>query len=207
MAELAAAGIEVVIYVRPNEIADAIAFPDDTRHCAYDAAAVTAFWQALVRVDGVFRSFRTAFLGKASPVQLRSRRHPLLGPGRAAASRRRARPARRCAREAYSHQVSSAGFWPGNDTSPQAVFYSYAYPTPSGFAEARVGPDGATWSAAMGEWLLPYERVRGAADPAAELKRFLQLTYRAAADLAQWDGALECSIGTLRRPRVVSPPG
>jgi hypothetical protein len=106
-------------------------------------------------------------------------------------------------REAYSHEVSSAGFWPGNDAYPDAAFYSYAYPSPAGFASAEIEPDGALWSDAMGEWLLPYERVRGAADPDAAVLRFLETTYRAAADLARWDGSLDCAIGVPRRPRAV----
>jgi hypothetical protein len=106
-------------------------------------------------------------------------------------------------REAYSHEVSSAGFWPGNDASPEAAFYSYAYPTPPGFATARVAPDGAVWSETFGQWLLPYELVRGAADPEAVALRFLESTYRAAAALAAWDPALSCAIGVPRRPRPV----
>jgi hypothetical protein len=106
-------------------------------------------------------------------------------------------------REAYSHEVSSAGFWPGNDLHPQAAFYSYAYPMPTGFAQAAIEPIGAVWSMEMGEWLLPYETVRTAPDPEAALIGFLQTTYRAAADLAGWDRTLECDIGAPRRPRPV----
>ena len=210
MAELAGAGIDVAIDDLPNEIADATPFPEDTTHCTYEAAAVTAFWQALVRIDRVFRAFRTGFLGKASPV------HFFWGSFDLAVTRFSGRPAPlhpggvpglpdAVTREAYSHEVSSAGFWPGNDAYPQAAFYSYAYPTPAGFSEAPVGPEGATWSAAMGEWLLPYELVRSADDPQAVLLRFLQSTYRAAADLGHWDGALECSFGAPGQPRAVGP--
>jgi len=109
-------------------------------------------------------------------------------------------------REAYSHEVSSAGFWAGNDKYPEAAFYSYAYPTPNGFEQANVEPVGASWSAEMGEWLLPYDVVRTAADPESALLSFLQTTYRAAADLATWDRALECDIGAPSRPRAVQPP-
>ena len=210
MAELAAAGIEVAIDVMPSEIADAVPFPEDTAHDAYDRGAVTAFWRALVPIDRVFRSFRTAFLGKASPV------HFFWGSFDLAVTRFSGRAAPlhpggvpglpdAVTREAYSHEVSSAGFWPGNDAYPQAAFYSYAYPTPVGFAEARIEPEGAIWSAAMGEWLLPYEVVRGAADPDATLLRFLQSTYRAAAALGHWDAGLECGIGVPGRPRAVAP--
>jgi len=106
-------------------------------------------------------------------------------------------------REAYSHEVSSAGFWPGNEQHPQAAFFAYAYPTPQGFAEATVQPVEAAWSPTLGEWLLPYDAVRNASDPEAALLRFLETTYRAAADLARWDRALECHLGVPRRPRVV----
>ena len=106
-------------------------------------------------------------------------------------------------REAYSHEVSSAGFWPGSDAFPEAAFYSYAYPSPPGFADARVEPEAARWSKEMGEWLLPYETVRAAADPDGTALRFLESTYRAAADLARWDPALDCDIGVARRPRPV----
>ena len=103
--------------------------------------------------------------------------------------------------EAYSHEVSSAGFWPGSDAYPHAAFYSYAYPKPVGFDRAMVSPDSAFWSADMGEWLLPYDTIRTAADPDALLLEFLQTTYRAAADLGVWDAKLECAIGVARQPR------
>ena len=208
MAELAAIGVEVAIDTLPNEVPDPIRFPDDQTHASYDAAAAHAYWRALVSVDRVFRLFRTAFVGKASPVHLFwgafdlavtrfSGRAAPLHPGGVAGL------PDAVTREAYSHEVSSAGFWPGSDQHPQAVFYSYAYPAPAGFAEAKVEPQEASWSAAMGEWLLPYEAVRGAADPEAALMRFLQSTYRAAADLGRWDAALECDLGLPGRPRIV----
>src|SRR5439155_21802250 len=106
-------------------------------------------------------------------------------------------------REAYSHEVSSAGFWPGNAASPHAAFFSYAYPTPEGFDRASIEPDGAFWSPELGEWLLPYDVVRTASDPDRTLLRFLQTTYRAAADLGRWDPSLECRIGVAGRPRAI----
>ena len=171
----------VAINPRPNEVADPIPFPDDETHAAYDAAAVHALWRALVQADRVFRRFRTGFLGKASPV------HLFWGAFDLAVTRFSGRPAPlhpggipglpdAVTREAYSHEVSSAGFWPGSDAYPQAAFYSYAYPAPAGFATATVEPAGAVWSAEMGEWLLPYEAVRSAADPDAALLQFLQTT-------------------------------
>jgi len=208
MAELAAIGVEVEISTLPNEVPDPIPFPADETHAAYAPAAVQALWRALVQVDRVFRHFRTGFLGKASPV------HLFWGAFDLAVTRFSGRPAPlhkggipglpdAVTREAYSHEVSSAGFWPGNDAYPQAAFYSYAYPAPAGFEAARVEPAGAVWSADMGEWLLPYEAVRSAADPDATLLQFLQSTYRAAADLGRWDPALECELGVPGRPRPV----
>ncbi|WP_372526245.1 DUF5996 family protein [Piscinibacter sp.] len=210
MAELEMAGVGVAIDVMPNEVPEPIRFPDDEVHAAYDAAAVHTFWRALVQVDRVFRLFRTAFLGKSSPVHLfwgsfdlavtrfsgrRAPLHPGGVPGLPDA----------VTREAYSHEVSSAGFWPGNDSYPHAAFYSYAYPMPQGFAHAAIEPIGAVWAEAMSEWLLPYDTVRRAVDPDAALLRFLQTTYRAAADLASWDRNLECDIGVAGRPRPVYP--
>lgn len=211
MAELASMGVEVTIDVMPNEVAEPIPFPDDVTHASYDAAAATAFWRALVAVARVFAVFRTAFIGKASPV------HFFWGSFDLAVTRFSGRAAPlhpggvpglpdAVTQEAYSHEVSSAGFWPGSDPYPQAAFYSYAYPSPAGFAEATVESAGAVWSAAMGEWLLPYEVVRSAADPDATLLRFLASTFRAAASLGRWDPALECELGSLRRPRAVARP-
>ena len=206
MGELRAAGIEVAIHASPNEVADPIPFADDETHAAYDAAAAHDFWRALVQVDRVFRVFRTAFLGKASPIHFfwgsfdlavtrfsgrKAPPHPGGVPGLPDA----------VTREAYSHEVSSAGFWPGGAASPQAAFYSYAYPSPQGFATAAIEPREAAWSAEMGEWLLPYDAVRQAADPDAALLAFLETTYRAAADAAHWDPALECGVGVPGRPR------
>jgi len=209
MAELAAIGVTVQIHRVPNEVADPIPFPDDETHAAYAPAAVHAAWRALVQIDRVFRHFRTGFLGKASPV------HLFWGAFDLAVTRFSGRPAPlhkggipglpdAVTREAYSHEVSSAGFWPGNDAYPRAAFYSYAYPAPAGFDAARVEPAGAVWSAEMGEWLLPYEAVRSAADPDAALMAFLQTSYRAAANLAHWDAALECELGVPGRPRPVA---
>jgi Family of unknown function (DUF5996) len=208
MSALEGVGVRVAINVLPNEVAAPIRFPDDETHASFDAAAARTYWRALVQVDRVFHLFRSAFLGKASPVHLfwgsfdlavtrfsgrAAPRHPGGVPGLPDA----------VTREAYSHEVSSAGFWPGSDACPQAAFYSYAYPAPPGFAEARVEPAEAEWSAAMGEWLLPYEVVRCATDPDGTLLRFLETTYRAAAELGHWDPSLECAPGVPGRPRAV----
>ncbi|SAL81909.1 hypothetical protein AWB74_06094 [Caballeronia arvi] len=208
MAELEAAGVHVAINVLPNEVADPIPFAEDELHHSYDAVAVHTFWRALIQVDRVFRTFRTGFLGKSSPV------HFFWGSFDLAVTRFSGRPAPAhpggvtglpdaITREAYSHEVSSAGFWPGSDAYPEAAFYSYAYPAPEGLAQATIEPPDAQWSDALGEWLLPYDAVRCAADPDATLLRFLQTTYRAAAELAGWDSDLECEIGATRRPRWV----
>ncbi len=208
MSELRSLQIDVRINEMPNEVAAPIRFPDDEVHAAYDPVAVNAFWRALVQAARVFRLFRTSFLGKCSPV------HFFWGSFDLAVTRFSGRPAPphpggipglpdAVTREAYSHEVSSAGFWPGSDAYPQAAFYSYAYPTPKGFSEARIEPAGAVWAAEMGEWLLPYEAVRTAPDPDAALLAFLQSTYHAAADLGDWDRSLECGMGVPGRPRPV----
>ena len=212
LSELEAAGVGVTINVMPNEVPKPIRFPDDEAHASYDAAAVQAFWRILIQVDRVFRLFRTGFLGKSSPV------HLFWGSFDLAVTRFSGRPAPlhpggvpglpdAVTREAYSHEVSSAGFWPGSDAYPHAAFYSYAYPTPPGFLGAAVEPAEAFWSAEMGEWLLPYEAVRSAVDGDAVLLRFLETTYRAAATLAGWDRHLDCGIGVPGRARSVAPTG
>jgi hypothetical protein len=173
------------------------------------AEAVTRFLRATLAVSDVFGRFRTGFLGKSSPV------HLFWGSFDLAVTRFSGRSAPRhpggipalpdsVTQEAYSHEVSSAGFWPGNGGFGEPAFYSYAYPTPAGFAEAKVEPEAAYFHAALGEFILPYEAVRTAADPEAVLLAFLHSTYAAAADLGAWDRAvLDCEIGQPRRPRSV----
>jgi hypothetical protein len=208
LAELEAAGTPVRIVAMPNEVPDPIRLDVDETHRAYDAEAVHRFWRALVVVDGVLKRFRTGFLGKASPVHLWWGSFDLAVTrfsGRAAPPHPGGFPGLPDAvtREAYSHEVSSAGFWAGSDAFPQAAFYAYAYPSPAGYEHARVEPSAARWDAGLGEWILPYEAVRDARDPEAALLRFLETTYRAAAELARWDPALECALGEPRRPRAV----
>ena len=192
----------------PSELPDPVAFGEDRKPRPYDAAAVHSFWRILLRADRLLKLFRTGFLGKASPVHLfwggfdlavtrfsgrTAPRHPGGIPGLSD----------RVTREAYSHQVSSAGFWPGSDLFPQAAFYSYAYPQPEGFAAAPV-PPGAYYEKALGEFILPYEILRAAADPDALVMEFLQKTYAAAASLGRWDRErLECELGIPNRPRPV----
>jgi hypothetical protein len=207
MAALRALGVGVRINEMPNEIADAVRFPDDTMHASYDAEAVGRFHRVLVSCNNVFSHFRTGFLGKVSPV------HFFWGSFDLAVTRFSGRRAPQhpggvpnlpdaVAREAYSHEVSSAGFWPGGGLIDYAAFYSYAYPQPQGFAEAKVQPADAFFSKELGEFVLPYDAVRKAPEPARALMDFLQTSYVAAADLAQWDrGALECALGEPGRVR------
>jgi hypothetical protein len=194
MAALADLGVPVRIHTTPNEIPDAIPFERDRVHAAYDAAAATRFWRALVQAARVFGAFRARFIGKCSPV------HFFWGSFDLAVTRFSGRPAPPhpggvpnmpdwVAREAYSHEVSSAGFWPGNDGYPEPVFYSYAYPEPPGFRSAPIEPAAARFDAGLGEFVLPYEAVRTSADPDGTLLAFLQSTYLAAAERAAWDRA------------------
>jgi Family of unknown function (DUF5996) len=192
--------IPVAIRELPCEIAGAIAFSKDHVHAAYDAQYANRFWRALVQVDRLFKQFRTGFQGKASPV------HFFWGSFDLAVTRFSGRTAplfagtapgvaQKVMQDAYSHEVSSAGFWPGGN-GVDASFYSYAYPAPPGFAKAAVRPVGAVFNEALGEFVLPYEAVRTARDPDAALLDFLQSTYDAAADLGQWDRrALERAFG------------
>ena len=209
MAALAGLGAPTPIYPIPNEMTDPTPFDEDTAPRAYDPAVARDFWRALVEIDRVFNRFRSRFLGKNSPV------HFFWGSFDLAVTRfsgRRAPPhpggvphlPDAVAREAYSHEVSSAGFWPGGPGVPEPSFYSYAYPAPEGFSSAAVSPPAARFDPALGEFLLPYEAVRTAPDPDAVLLAFLESTYAAAADLAHWDRAgLECAEGSPGRPRPV----
>ena len=206
---LSALGIDVRINDMPNEIVDAIPFAADRVHASYDPEFANRFWRVLLRAHEVLSLFRTGFLGKASPV------HFFWGSFDLAVTRfsgRRAPPhpggvphlPDSVAREAYSHEVSSAGFWPGGGPVDYAAFYSYAYPAPDGFAAAPVRPAEAFFSKELGEFVLPYDAVRTAHDPRQVLMDFLQSTYDAAANLGRWDRAeLECALGEPGRVRVV----
>jgi hypothetical protein len=187
-------GIDVRITELPCEIPGAIPFSADRLHNSYDAEAAHRFWRALLQADRVFKKFRAGFIGKASPV------HFFWGSFDLAVSRFSGRPApdftgkvpglsTAVMVEAYSHEVSSAGFWPGGGGIDYASFYSYVYPAPAGFKDSAVSPEGAFFSETLGEFLLPYEEVRNARDPEASLLSFLQSTYQAAADAAHWDRA------------------
>ena len=200
------------IHGRPNEIPDAVPFATDTAPRPYDAGAVARYHGALLRIVPVFERFRTGFLGKASPVHLFWGSFDLAVTrfsGRAAPPHPGGIPnlPDSITREAYSHEVSSAGFWPGNGGAGEPMFYSYAYPTPEGFGERPVAPDAARWDAGLGEFLLPYEAVRRASDPEAALMAFLQSAHAAAAETAGWDAALECGLQRPGVPRPVGEPG
>jgi hypothetical protein len=198
MAELDALRLHVSIGRKPNEVADPIPFDRDETHRAYDPEYAARFWQILVQADRVFKQFRARFTGKCSPV------HFFWGAPDMAVTRFSGRTAPPhpggipnlpdwVTREAYSHEVSSCGFWPGGGPIPYPAFYSYAYPEPAGFAEAPVEPNAAFYSVDLREFILPYDAVRQAESPDGTLLAFLQTTYDAAATLGKWDRAfLEC---------------
>jgi len=194
VAVLRGAGISVSIWTHPVEVADPIPFEHDRVHAAYDPAAARAFWTMLIQVDRVFKVFRGEFLGKSSPV------HFFWGSFDLAVTRFSGRRAPMWSgpvlnvqphvmHASYSHELSSAGFWPGDDAAA-SIFYSYAVPAPTGFAEAAVLPTGAEYSRDMGEFVMPYSVVQSAADPDAALRQFLGSTYAAAASLGGWDRPL-----------------
>jgi hypothetical protein len=192
VAALRAIEMPVEIYRRPVEVESRVPFDVDEAHRAYDAEYAHRCWRILVSAAEVFQRFRSRFYGKASPV------HFFWGSFDLAVTRfsgRTAPPhpggvpnvADRVTRDAYSHEVSSCGFWPGGAAAPFPLFYSYAYPEPAGFGAAQVQPSAARYDAALHEFILPYEAVSGADAPEATLLAFLQTSYEAAADLAQWD--------------------
>jgi hypothetical protein len=194
MAALAELDIRVRIHGSPNEVPDPIPFRKDDAHASYDRDYAERFWQALLQVDRVFKQFRTRFVGKVSPA------HLFWGSFDFAITRFSGRKAPphpggiphlpdAVTREAYSHEVSSAGFWPGGGAIDYPAFYSYAYPTPAGFAAAPVRPAAAFFHEQLGEFILPYDAVRTADAPDAMLLEFLQTTYESAANAATWDRA------------------
>ena len=192
MAGMADVGVPVTINTLPQEVENPIPFEQDYAHAAYDPGRAQQFWRILLQAERVLQQFRSRFLGKCSPVHFfwgsfdlavtrfsgrRAPEHPGGVPGMADW----------VTREAYSHEVSSCGFWPGGGPVPEPAFYAYAYPEPPGFAKWAVRPEGAYYQAQMREFILPYERVRRSPEPDAQVIAFCQSTYEAAADLGAWD--------------------
>ncbi len=186
---LAKLGVSVKINPMPVEVAHPIRFDLDTEHKSYDPEYAHRFWQTLVRAEMVFRVWNTGFLGKVSPV------HFFWGSFDLAVTRfsGRVAPPRPGAdsiqREAYSHEVISAGFWPGNGGYGAAAFYCYAAPVPEGLADAKIRPESAGWDKTLGEFIFKYDAVRGLTAPEGALMEFLDSSYAAAADAAKWDRA------------------
>ena len=189
MAAIASLGIKVKIWTTPVEFPNPIPFEQDVKHASYDREFATRFWRILVLTDAIFKEFRGHFLGKSSPV------HFFWGSFDLAVTRfsgRRApeRPgADLITREAYSHEVISAGWWPGGGEVKSAAFYAYAAPEPAGYGQSRVQPLTAFYSEQMHEFFLPYDAVRQAEKPRQALMDFLQSTYEAGANLGKWDRA------------------
>ena len=186
--------LAVKIDILPNEIPNPIPFDRDEQHRSYDPKYANRFWRVLVQTDRVFKEFRSRFCGKCSPV------HFFWGAPDLAVTRFSGRSAPKhpggiphlpdaITREAYSQEVSSLGFWPGADAMPMAIFYSYAYPEPTGFSEAKVKPDAASYNAQFREFVLPYDAVRTAKSPDDAILDFAQSTYDAASQLGNWDRA------------------
>jgi hypothetical protein len=192
--ELERLGLHIKINRKPNEVEDTIPFDEDEVHASYDPEYAHRFWRVLVQVERVFQVFRARFIGKCSPI------HLFWGAVDLATTRFSGRPAPEhpggipnlpdaVTKEAYSHEVSSAGFWPGGGAVAYPAFYSYAYPEPAGFADAPVRPAEAFYHPELREFLLPYDAVRQSASPDQTLLEFLQTTYEAAANPAGWDRA------------------
>lgn len=209
-------GLDIRIHATPNEVPEAVPFEQDTRHASYDGEYANRFWRILVQADRVMKKFRSGFIGKCSPV------HFFWGSFDLAVTRFSGAEAPmhpggipNCpdwvTRDAYSHEVSSCGFWPGSDALPYPLFYAYAYPEPEGFKTASVCPAEAAYEPTFGEFVLPYEAVRQAQAPDAVLLDFFQSTYEAAADLGKWNrnalepkGAPASSVALLRGGAVHS---
>ncbi|MEO6187493.1 MAG: DUF5996 family protein [Ginsengibacter sp.] len=205
MGKLKDLGVDVGIYAAPNEIEPAIRFDQDVIHRSYVHSQIHSFWEILVRVNNIFTEFRAGFIGKCSPV------HFFWGGFDLAVTRFSGRTApkypgsvpnipARVMQEAYSHEVSSCGFWPGNAQYPQAAFYSYCYPTPDDFGSQPIMPKEAFFSKDLGEFLLNYDVVLDVADPAGIILQFLQSTYEAAALTGHWDrSSLEEDFSSMEK--------
>jgi hypothetical protein len=209
MHSLSSLGIDVRIDDMPNEIPEPIRFNEDRTHASYDSDYAQRFWRILSQVERVLFEFRTSFIGKCSPV------HFFWGSFDLAVTRFSGRRAPlhpggvpylpdAVTREAYSHECSSVGFWPGGSAVDYPAFYSYAYPEPPGFATTAVRPAQAYYNKTLSEFILPYDAVRTARDPDRALMDFVISTYEAAASKGKWDrAALETRVGVPRIPRAV----
>lgn len=213
-AELAAAlsdvGCPITVSGAPNEVDPSVPFADDRRERHWDDATARRIHGAFLTANRAFEGFRTGFIGKSSPSHLFwgsfdlsvtrfSGREAPLHPGGVP------NLPNRVTREAYSHEVASAGFWLGGNGVEEAAFYAYGYPSPPGLPSRTIAPNGAHWSSALGEFILPYAAVRGAADPDASLRAFLQSSYEAVAAEQGWDrAALEVPFGGYGRPYDVA---
>jgi hypothetical protein len=189
MSALRALGIEVKIWTMPVEVPNPVRFEEDTQHASYDREYAHRFWKVLVLCDSIFKEFRAGFIGKDSPVHFFWGSFDLCVTrfsGRRAPERA---DADSVTREAYSHEVISAGFWPGNGGYGAAAFYCYAAPVPEGLAEVKVRPDTAGWDKGLGEFIFRYDALLKEASPEKALMEFLESTYGAAADVARWDRA------------------
>lgn len=203
--KLKQAGVDITIYAVPNEVEPAIPFEQDETHKTYNKVHIKKYWLALVQVYNVFIKFRAGFQGKCSPV------HLFWGAFDLAVTRFSGKPAPlhpggapniplRVMQEAYSHEVSSCGFWPGSEAFPRAAFYSYCYPTPANFGEQTVEPKEAFYNKEMGEFFLLYDAVRNASNPEEILLKFLNSTYQAAAKTGNWNRAeLECDLTSFKQ--------
>ena len=207
MAALEELGMPVQINTTPNEVDPAIRFEENQTDASYDPESANRFWRVLLQSDRVFKEFRAEFCGKCSPV------HFFWGSFDLAVTRFSGRPAPQhpggvphlpdaVTREAYSHEVSSLGFWPGNEMMPEPIFYSYAYPAPPGFADAKVQPSFASYNPQLKEFVLPYEQMRQAESPDAALLDFAHSTYDAASTLGDWDRTALTEV----KPHLHSPP-
>lgn len=203
MDHLKTAGVNVEIYPVPNEVDPAIPFAENHTPCKYNGAVSHNFWQALVRIHNVFTEFRAGFSGKNSPVHFFWGGFDLAVTrfsGRLAPKHQGGVPNMPVAvmQEAYSHEVSSCGFWPGTAAYPHPSFYAYCYPTPANFGQQPVQPNEAFYNQELGEFILPYKVIQQAPNPEKTLLKFLQTTYDAAASTGHWDAALQCDLSALK---------
>jgi hypothetical protein len=189
MSAVESLGIKLKINTMPMEFADPIPFEQDTKHASYDKKYVARLWRILINCDEIFKEFRSDFIGKCSPINFYWGSFDL-SVSRYSGRRAPEKPnANRIEREAYSHEVSSVGFWPGDSRFKTPAFFAYTAPAPSGLEKQKIKPDAAFFSPEMGEFILKYDDVRTADKPHESVLKFCQSTYEAGANLAKWDRA------------------